>query len=190
MNGDMIESLIISHQRAEQHIEDLIAMGGLVMWPLPAVSLVLWTLVLERYWYLLRVFPAYIENNLSCARVPLQGNRPPKKRHRQAFRPLASTSLNMETDLNWLPCREPIHARTRYRRLGSPGNRREAEWHGRRCPSHRCQSEANFRSGGPRSDPALAIQTDIQGRPRSRTASGSGNQLSARSAALIEYSIR
>lgn len=68
MNGDIIESLIISLQRAEQHIEDLIAMGGPVMWPLLAVSLVLWTLVLERYWYLLRVFPAYIENNLPVLR--------------------------------------------------------------------------------------------------------------------------
>lgn len=63
MNGDVFESVIVSLQRAEQHIEELIAMGGPVMWPLLAVSLLLWTLVLERYWYLLHAFPAYIERN-------------------------------------------------------------------------------------------------------------------------------
>lgn len=37
---------------AEQRLEDLMAVGGPVMWPLLAVSLLLWSLIIERYWSL------------------------------------------------------------------------------------------------------------------------------------------
>jgi len=54
------EAWIIDLQQAEQHIEELMAMGGPVMWPLLIVSSLLWTLVLERYWFLLNTLPELI----------------------------------------------------------------------------------------------------------------------------------
>jgi biopolymer transport protein ExbB len=48
-------------QRSEQYIEDLMDLGGPVMWPLLAVSLLLWTLILERYWFFLHTLPKLIE---------------------------------------------------------------------------------------------------------------------------------
>lgn len=44
-------------QSGEQYIEDLMALGGPVMWPLVLVSILLWTLVLECYWFLLVTYP-------------------------------------------------------------------------------------------------------------------------------------
>lgn len=43
--------------RWEQHIEALMAAGGPVMWPLLGVSVLLWTLLFERGWYLHFRFP-------------------------------------------------------------------------------------------------------------------------------------
>jgi biopolymer transport protein ExbB len=68
MNGHFFETVIVWLQYAEQHIEELIAMGGPVMWPLLVVSLLLWTLILERYFYLLHVFPVYIKDSLPILR--------------------------------------------------------------------------------------------------------------------------
>lgn len=48
-------------QQAEQPIEELMAMGGPIMWPLLAVSMLLWTLVLERYCFLFFTLPALID---------------------------------------------------------------------------------------------------------------------------------
>jgi biopolymer transport protein ExbB len=53
------ETLAAFH-RAEQHIEDLMALGGPVMWPLLVVSILLWTLVLERYWFMFSILPRLI----------------------------------------------------------------------------------------------------------------------------------
>jgi biopolymer transport protein ExbB len=50
-------ALSIALQLAEQQIEDLMAVGGPVMWPLAAVSVLLWTLIVERYWALFRLLP-------------------------------------------------------------------------------------------------------------------------------------
>jgi len=44
-------------QQSEQHVEELMALGGPVMWPLLGVSVLLWTLILERYWFLLATLP-------------------------------------------------------------------------------------------------------------------------------------
>ena len=40
-----------------QQGEDLMVLGGPVMWPLLLVSMWLWTLVIERYWFLLYRYP-------------------------------------------------------------------------------------------------------------------------------------
>lgn len=42
---------------AAQSIQELMDAGGPVMWPLLGVSLLLWGLILDRYWYFLRVLP-------------------------------------------------------------------------------------------------------------------------------------
>jgi len=67
MKERIFETLAIFLQQSEQHIEELMAMGGPVMWPLVIVSVWLWMLILERYWFLLRIFPAFAEG---CASVP------------------------------------------------------------------------------------------------------------------------
>jgi biopolymer transport protein ExbB len=67
MKERAFETLMIFLQQSEQHIEELMALGGPVMWPLLAVSVWLWMLILERYWFLLRVFPAHVARG---ARVP------------------------------------------------------------------------------------------------------------------------
>ncbi|MCQ8128619.1 MotA/TolQ/ExbB proton channel family protein [Methylomonas rivi] len=51
---------LAAFHRAEQHIEDLMALGGPVMWPLLIVSILLWTLVLERYWFMFSILPRLI----------------------------------------------------------------------------------------------------------------------------------
>lgn len=38
-------------------IRGFIELGGNVLWAILAVLLVMWTLIIERYWFLLRVFP-------------------------------------------------------------------------------------------------------------------------------------
>jgi biopolymer transport protein ExbB len=46
---------------AEGQYADLLDLGGPVMWPLLCVSVWLWTLVLERYWFMLYRFPRLLE---------------------------------------------------------------------------------------------------------------------------------
>jgi len=66
MKERIFEAIAIFLQQSEQHIEELMALGGPVMWPLVAVSVWLWMLILERYWFLLYIFPTFIER---CASV-------------------------------------------------------------------------------------------------------------------------
>lgn len=40
-----------------ESIRGFIELGGNVLWAIMAVLLIMWTLILERYWYLLRVYP-------------------------------------------------------------------------------------------------------------------------------------
>jgi biopolymer transport protein ExbB len=61
MKERIFEASTIFLQQSEQHIEELMALGGPVMWPLVAVSVWLWMLILERYWFLLYIFPPFIE---------------------------------------------------------------------------------------------------------------------------------
>ncbi|BBA35826.1 MotA/TolQ/ExbB proton channel family domain protein [Methylocaldum marinum] len=61
MGGRLLETFLSFFHRSEQHIEDLMDFGGPVMWPLLAVSLLLWTLVLERYWFFLHALPKFLE---------------------------------------------------------------------------------------------------------------------------------
>ncbi|CAI8766193.1 MULTISPECIES: MotA/TolQ/ExbB proton channel family protein [Methylococcus] len=42
---------------AARRVEELMDAGGPVMWPLLGVSLLSWGLILDRYWYFLRVLP-------------------------------------------------------------------------------------------------------------------------------------
>lgn len=58
MNGTEPGALSFVLQMAEQRVEDLMATGGPVMWPLVAVSMLLWTLLIERYWALFHRLPA------------------------------------------------------------------------------------------------------------------------------------
>ncbi|MGY6277531.1 MotA/TolQ/ExbB proton channel family protein [Methylomonas sp. MgM2] len=46
----------------EQQSESVMDLGGPVMWPLLLVSFWLWTLILERYWYMLYRFPWLISH--------------------------------------------------------------------------------------------------------------------------------
>lgn len=57
MSGRLLDTFSSFLHESEQHIEDLMDLGGPVMWPLLAVSLLLWTLVLERYWFFFVVCP-------------------------------------------------------------------------------------------------------------------------------------
>ncbi|GAB4181720.1 MAG: MotA/TolQ/ExbB proton channel family protein [Wenzhouxiangellaceae bacterium] len=43
---------------AIEAIRSLMEMGGDVLWAIMFVLFMMWTLILERYWYILRVFPA------------------------------------------------------------------------------------------------------------------------------------
>jgi biopolymer transport protein ExbB len=63
MSGRVFETFLSLFQDSEQHIEDLMDLGGPVMWPLLAVSLLLWTLVLERYWFFLHALPSFFERH-------------------------------------------------------------------------------------------------------------------------------
>jgi len=40
-----------------ESIRGFIELGGHVLWAILAVLLVMWTMIIERYWYVLRVFP-------------------------------------------------------------------------------------------------------------------------------------
>lgn len=52
---------------------DLFALGGPVMWPLLLVSLWLWTLVIERYWFLLYQLPTLLaEQKLMAQKAKLK----------------------------------------------------------------------------------------------------------------------
>ncbi|GAB4257766.1 MAG: MotA/TolQ/ExbB proton channel family protein [Methylomicrobium sp.] len=64
MNRLQFETAVLLLQQSERLIEDLIDLGGPVMWPLLAVSLLLWTLILERYWFLARIFPGFAERRI------------------------------------------------------------------------------------------------------------------------------
>jgi biopolymer transport protein ExbB len=68
MNGRTFETFMIFLQQSEQHIEELMALGGPVMWPLVAVSVWLWMLILERYWFLLHNFPALVKRGAPVLR--------------------------------------------------------------------------------------------------------------------------
>jgi biopolymer transport protein ExbB len=61
MSGRTFEFFSNLVQQSERHVEDLMALGGPVMWPLVASSLLLWTLILERYWFFLHTLPTRIE---------------------------------------------------------------------------------------------------------------------------------
>lgn len=70
MGGRVFEPFLSFFQKSEQHVEDLMDLGGPVMWPLLAVSLLLWTLVLERYWFFLRTLPRFLERRVPLVRSP------------------------------------------------------------------------------------------------------------------------
>jgi biopolymer transport protein ExbB len=70
MGGRVFETFLSFLHKSEQHVEDLMDLGGPVMWPLLAVSLLLWTLVLERYWFFLRTLPRFLERRAPLARSP------------------------------------------------------------------------------------------------------------------------
>ncbi len=61
MASHTIEQMTELARQAEQSIEELMAMGGPIMWPLLTVSIFLWMLVLERYWFLFTTLPALID---------------------------------------------------------------------------------------------------------------------------------
>ena len=52
MSTRLVDAIAASFAAREQHIEDLMQTGGPVMWPLLVVSLLLWTLLFERTWFL------------------------------------------------------------------------------------------------------------------------------------------
>jgi biopolymer transport protein ExbB len=70
MSGRVFETFLSLFQDSEQHVEDLMDLGGPVMWPLLAVSLLLWTLVLERYWFFLHILPKFLERPVLPAHSP------------------------------------------------------------------------------------------------------------------------
>lgn len=41
-----------------ESIREFLELGGDVLWAIMAVLLAMWTLIVERYWFLLRIFPA------------------------------------------------------------------------------------------------------------------------------------
>ncbi|HHC71486.1 MAG TPA: MotA/TolQ/ExbB proton channel family protein [Thiotrichales bacterium] len=43
-----------------EYIRDFMETGGQILWAILAVSIVLWTLIIERYWYLRLVHPRYL----------------------------------------------------------------------------------------------------------------------------------
>lgn len=67
MDTTLIYDTLATMHRAEQHIEDLMALGGPVMWPLLIVSILLWALVLERYWFMFSILPQLIAYQRSHA---------------------------------------------------------------------------------------------------------------------------
>jgi biopolymer transport protein ExbB len=70
MGGRVFETFSSFLQHSERHVEDLMALGGPVMWPLLGVSLLLWTLILERYWFFLRTLPRFLEQRAPLVRSP------------------------------------------------------------------------------------------------------------------------
>lgn len=64
MKEQAFETFRVFLQQSEQHIEELMALGGPVMWPLLAVSVLLWALILERYWFLTHIFPGLAEHGV------------------------------------------------------------------------------------------------------------------------------
>ncbi|MBP1151411.1 MULTISPECIES: MotA/TolQ/ExbB proton channel family protein [unclassified Methylocaldum] len=70
MGSRVFETFLSFLHKSEQHVEDLMDLGGPVMWPLLAVSLLLWTLVLERYWFFLRTLPRFLERRVPLVRSP------------------------------------------------------------------------------------------------------------------------
>ncbi|TDQ39884.1 outer membrane transport energization protein ExbB [Thiopseudomonas denitrificans] len=45
---------------------DLMSTGGMVMWMLAVLSVLFWTLVLERFWYMQRQFPAWVSERTAA----------------------------------------------------------------------------------------------------------------------------
>ncbi|MDH5632510.1 MAG: MotA/TolQ/ExbB proton channel family protein [Gammaproteobacteria bacterium] len=43
-------------------IRDFLYTGGQVLWVILLITIVLWTLIIERYWYMGKIFPAYVES--------------------------------------------------------------------------------------------------------------------------------
>ncbi len=43
-------------------VENLVATGGNILWGIMLVSLLLWTLILERYWFYRRIYPKRIDS--------------------------------------------------------------------------------------------------------------------------------
>lgn len=70
MGSRVFETFLSFLHKSEQHVEDLMDLGGPVMWTLLAVSLLLWTLVLERYWFFLRTLPRFLERRVPLVRSP------------------------------------------------------------------------------------------------------------------------
>ena len=57
MSAGVVDAIAAMFAAQEQHIEELMQTGGPVMWPLLGVSLLLWTLLFERIWFLYYRFP-------------------------------------------------------------------------------------------------------------------------------------
>ncbi len=61
MHSIDLEALILRNEQQGRHIIEL---GGPIMWPLILVSLWLWTLIIERYWFLLYRLPQRLNQQI------------------------------------------------------------------------------------------------------------------------------
>ncbi|MDH5425720.1 MAG: MotA/TolQ/ExbB proton channel family protein [Gammaproteobacteria bacterium] len=48
-----------------ESVKDFLSTGGYVLWVIFFMSLLLWTLIIERYWYLWRVYPLMLSNEIA-----------------------------------------------------------------------------------------------------------------------------
>lgn len=89
-----VGAVSVALQLVEQRLEDLMATGGPVMWPLLGVSVLLWALIIERYWSLFQRLPAVCDLHptlLSAADriTTLNALRLELQRHMRMIRTLA-----------------------------------------------------------------------------------------------------
>jgi len=87
-------------QTVYDNLQGFFAAGGPVLWLIFLVTLIMWTLIVERFWYIYRTHPAHVKQTLNVWSQRKEKQSWRAKKIREAL--LSQLSLDLNQSLNFI----------------------------------------------------------------------------------------